>query len=171
MTVTAEDGTQKTYTVTVNRASGTVNPTLYSLTVVNGTGSGSFEAGTQVSIMANAAPQGEEFDKWTGDISGIDNVNAANTTLTMPASAITITATYRIIVANGNIETSALKAWTQNGILYINGLTPGEPWSVYNLTGSLIYTGIATDSETTLTLPGRGIYILKNSNFVAKIIN
>jgi len=113
----------------------------------------------------------DEKNKWTGDISGIANVNAANTTLTIPASAITITATYRIIVANGNVAASALKAWTQNGILYINGLTSGEPWSVYSLTGSLIYTGIATGSETTLALPGRGIYILKNSNFVAKIIN
>ena len=74
----------------------------------------------------------------------------------MPTSAITITATYRIIVANGNVATSALKAWTQNGILHINGLMPGEPWGVYSLTGNLIYTGIATGSETTIALPGRG---------------
>ena len=34
---------------------------------------------------ATTAPKGEEFDRWTGDISGITNVNAANTTLTIPA--------------------------------------------------------------------------------------
>ena len=32
-----------------------------------------------------------------------------------------------------------LKAWIINGTLYVTGLTPGKPWSVYNLYGQLIY--------------------------------
>ncbi len=38
----------------------------YTLTVVNGTGSGSYSAGTVVNISVNAAPPGKPFQGWTG---------------------------------------------------------------------------------------------------------
>jgi len=69
--------------------------TTYTLTINNGTGSGSYTAGTVVSISANAAPSGQTFDKWTGDISNVADVNAANTTFTMGSVDATITATYK----------------------------------------------------------------------------
>lgn len=72
------------------------NPTAstYALTVVNGSGSGTYAAGTQVAITAHAAPAGQRFDKWTGQVSGIANLDAASTTLQMPAAPQTVTATY-----------------------------------------------------------------------------
>ena len=36
----------------------------YSLTVTNGAGSGDYEAGTEVSIVADTAPKGKVFDHW-----------------------------------------------------------------------------------------------------------
>src|SRR5215467_9662852 len=63
-------------TVTANYTTG---PT-YSLTVNNGTGSGSYAAGTVVSIKANAAPTGQVFQNWTG--AAVANAAAASTTLT-----------------------------------------------------------------------------------------
>jgi len=71
-------------------------------------------------------------------------------------------------------------AWTQNGILYVDGLTPGTTWRVYSLTGALIYTGTATADKfpsiggagvVTITLPGRGIYIITNGSSTVKIVN
>ena len=71
--------------------------TACNLTVVNGTGSGQYENGTQVAIVANAPQEGQTFDKWIGDTTYVADVNAAETILTMPAAAVTVTATYKAI--------------------------------------------------------------------------
>lgn len=68
----------------------------YVLTVENGTGSGNFYNGQLVNIVANDPSEGEVFKNWVGDVSGISNPLQANTTLVMPNSAITITATYTV---------------------------------------------------------------------------
>jgi len=67
----------------------------FTLTVNNGTGDGTFTAGTVVNISADAPPAGKVFDKWTGDVSNVANVNAASTSITMPGANTTITATYK----------------------------------------------------------------------------
>ncbi|GHV53992.1 hypothetical protein FACS1894181_17890 [Bacteroidia bacterium] len=72
-------------------------PTAYTLTVNNGTGGGSYTAGTVVNISANTAPAGQTFDKWTGDISGIANVNNASTTCTMGSANATVTTIYKAL--------------------------------------------------------------------------
>jgi len=69
---------------------------LCSLTVNNGSGSGSYNSGKIVSIAANEAPAGKFFDKWIGS-AAISNPNLSLTTITMPESATEITATYKDI--------------------------------------------------------------------------
>ncbi|MCP3661024.1 MAG: hypothetical protein GY696_00785, partial [Gammaproteobacteria bacterium] len=69
----------------------------YALTVNSGSGDGSYTSGTTVTISANTAPSGKVFDRWvvnSGNPS-IASLTSANTTLTMPARAATITATYK----------------------------------------------------------------------------
>jgi len=65
------------------------------LSVVNGTGSGLHLAEDLVSIAANPPAQDKVFDKWTGDTAHVADVNAASTTLTMPAANVTVTATHK----------------------------------------------------------------------------
>ena len=71
---------------------GSGGSTSYTLTVVNGTGGGSFTAGTIVSIQANPAPAGEFFASWTG--ANVANPGQPQTTLTMPAANTQVSATY-----------------------------------------------------------------------------
>jgi len=68
--------------------------TLYNLTVNYGSGSGDYAQGTVVNISANDAPAGQVFDKWTGDTAYVGDVNAADTTVTMPEDNVSVTATY-----------------------------------------------------------------------------
>ncbi len=82
-------------------ASDTVDVTIdpaprYTLNVESGTGGGSYVAGTQVTITADAAPSGKVFDKWTSE-DGVefDNATSAETTIQMPAKNVTVTATYK----------------------------------------------------------------------------
>ncbi len=68
----------------------------YTLAVTNGTGSGSYAPGTQISITANTAPAGKVFDKWITNNGGtFVDVSSSSTTFTMPASDVTVTATYK----------------------------------------------------------------------------
>ena len=66
----------------------------FTLTVENGTGSGTYEADEEITITANEAQDGMVFDKWVGDVENVADVNASTTTIKMPSKNATITATY-----------------------------------------------------------------------------
>ena len=69
------------------------------------------------------------------------------------------------------INNEQLKVWVQNGILYVSGLTPGEQWGVYNLTGILVYTGAASGDKAEIPLPGRDVYIVYTATGAMKVVN
>lgn len=68
----------------------------YALAVTNGSGSGDYREGTEVSIVAKDSA-GFTFDAWIGDISTVTAADAESTTVTMPAADIALTATYTAI--------------------------------------------------------------------------
>ncbi|MCK9623136.1 MAG: hypothetical protein M0R47_21700, partial [Methylobacter sp.] len=57
--------------------------------------SGSYTNGAQVAITADAPASGKIFDQWTGDTQYVASVSSTNTTVTMPAQPIILTATYK----------------------------------------------------------------------------
>ncbi len=68
----------------------------YLLTVVSGTGGGTYAAGAQVPIKANPPVQGKVFDKWTTSNGGsFEDANSDSTTFIMPSNEVTVTATYK----------------------------------------------------------------------------
>jgi hypothetical protein len=79
-------------TVTATYGPAAPPPTQYTLTVVNGSGSGSYPVNASVSITANPAPAGQVFGSWTG--AAVANPLSSKTTLLMPAGNTTVTATY-----------------------------------------------------------------------------
>lgn len=72
----------------------------YTLTVVNGTGSGSFASGSIISIVADEPPVGYIFDKWVTESGVFADSTAAETTFTMPSGNVTVTASYRPLPVN-----------------------------------------------------------------------
>lgn len=90
-------------------------PPTYALTVNSGTGDGNYEENAQVTITADDAPAGQEFDGW--DINSgsptIADVNASSTTLTMPAGEVSVTATYKDIVNRVDHTNSPIVAITR----------------------------------------------------------
>ena len=68
----------------------------YTLTVNYGSGGGTYEAGKTVTITANDMGN-SRFSKWTTTTSGVGFVNtyASTTTITMPASDVTVTANFK----------------------------------------------------------------------------
>ena len=79
-----------------NSGSTDLTSKLYTLTVRNGSGSGSYAAGAQVIIIANDPTSTTEFSNWTVDPATVNiaSKNVTATVLTMPESAVTVTANY-----------------------------------------------------------------------------
>lgn len=114
---------------------------LYSLTVENGSGSGTdYIYGQVVEIVADAAPEGQEFYQWMGDVDYIVNVKDSITSVIMPASDITVTATYKtasedLPLFNWNMEAAnvvldeggASKDLTNSSLVTTGGIEPNPP--------------------------------------------
>jgi hypothetical protein len=73
--------------------------------------------------------------------------------------------------ANSTVSQAVpLKARTQNGTLYVSGLTPGQVWSIYAVTGQLLHHAIAGSGEAAVTLPAHGVYMVVSGNRTVKVI-
>ncbi len=149
-TVTVSSGATVTYaspTITLSpgftategssfRAISTNGMTTYTLTVQNGTGSGSgFPAGTMQGITASGSGT---FQNWTL-LSGsgmIANASAPTTTFTLAASDATVRANFAITNPNGDDDNDGLT----NGWEIAHGLNPSNPADAQSATsGGLTY--------------------------------
>jgi sialate O-acetylesterase len=74
---------------------------VYTLTVNGGYGSGTSQSNSILNLEA-AVVDGQIFDHWTGDTQTVVNVQAACTTLRMPALDVTVTAVYRAVDSVGD---------------------------------------------------------------------
>ena len=157
-------------TVTANY---TAVPT-YTLTVVNGAGSGNYAAGTVVPITANAPPTGQSFVNWTG--AAVANANAATTTLTMPASNATVTAnfaavpTYTLTVVNGTGSGN----YAAGTVVPITANAPPAGQSFVNWTGAAVAN--ASAASTTITMPAANTAVTANfsaatTNYTLTVVN
>jgi Divergent InlB B-repeat domain len=90
---TQENATEETPAAAAQAARAAA-PASQALTVNNGQVSGTAALGTLVTVTANAAPDGQRFAGWTGDIQILGNPSAATTTAIVPSTEVTITATY-----------------------------------------------------------------------------
>lgn len=95
------DAAASTTTATVTDADVTVTA-LYTIgrtvTVEHGSGSGFYKAGTVLTIMANADPQGMLFSRWTGNVEVLQDPYSRITVLVVPAADVAIRALYVDII-------------------------------------------------------------------------
>lgn len=143
--------------------------TNYTLTVVNGSGNGTYAAGASVAISANAAPAGQAFVKWTG--ATVASPTSPNTTLTMPATNTTVTAnytstgpvTYTLTVVNGTGSGS----YTAGSTVTITANPAAAGQQFKNWTGGTVAN--ATAPTTTLTMPAAATTLTANYTAAATI--
>lgn len=142
------------------------NVPYYSLTVVNGTGGGSYLPGTVINIGANPPPSGEVFANWTGY--AVANASASATTITMPATDVTVTATYsnapvsslfHLNVINGNGSGSYVAGSTVN----ITANSPATNQTFAGWTGFTVANAAAL--STSLIMPGNDVTVTASYQF------
>ena len=123
--------------------------TLYTLTVKNGLGTGSFVAGANVVIKAQEAGTNQEFVSWTVDPSDtvITDKNVSAAIITMPAKNVTVTANFKAKSSNGSSSGTGTSTGTNGG------------------TGT---SGQAKSTGTTVVIDKNG---LSNTGVVAAAVN
>ena len=87
----------KTVVVTYKAIEYNITVTYGKATIGAGSEISKAAEGTAVTLTANAVPSGKVFDKWEVVSGGITlaDANSATTTFTMPASAVSVKATYK----------------------------------------------------------------------------
>ena len=99
---------------------------MYTVTVNSGSADVTTAAqGATVTLTADAASAGKEFDKWIVDSGTItlEDVSSATTTFTMPAEDVEVTATYKDIVVTAiSIATPGKTAYTVGDSLDVSGM-------------------------------------------------
>ncbi|GAF88229.1 unnamed protein product, partial [marine sediment metagenome] len=141
----------------------------YTLTVTNGTGGGSYEEDDVAGISADPPASGKAFATWVGDIAYVADQLAAETTVTMPADDVAVTAAYVSAYTLTVNSGSGDGQYTAGTVVNVDADAPGTNLQFDAWTGdtggiadvdaaSTTITMSATDAEITATyravLPG-----------------
>ncbi len=139
----------------------------YTVTVENATASATkARAGEKITVTANAAPEGKEFDKW--EISGATlNSGEVSTCFYMPASNVTVKAVYKdksvtppgatkytITVTSGTASKATATAG-EKITLTANAAPTGKVFDKWVVTGATVAD--ATKATTTFTMPAANV--------------
>ena len=117
----------------------------YSLTVSNGTGGGSFGAGSIVTLTANSAPSGALFAGWTG--ATVASPSAATTSFIMPANNATVLALFT------NLPAPTISGWQFAGgtnLVFSCAAHPGRPWAFESSTNLVNWVSVGTNLSDAL---------------------
>jgi len=136
---------------------------LFSLSVESGTGGGQYEAGQQVGIAANTAPEGQVFDQWLGDVDHVANVNTPNTTVLMPAADVSVRAgyvdlpaeEYELTVTSG----TGSGEYPAGQVVGIAANMPEDDEIFDRWTGDVATVANVNNPNTTLTMPQGNVNI------------
>ncbi len=82
--------------ITITATYKSTSTETFVLTVNSGSGSGTYGVGEVITVIANQAQSGYEFEKWTGDTLYLSEIYNDTAKITMPNKAIAITANYKI---------------------------------------------------------------------------
>lgn len=126
-----------------NGTGGSGSNTLYTLTVQNGSGSGSYVEGAQPIIIANNPASGQEFDHWSvspEDVKIASTVLSASV-ITMPAKDVTVTAHYKVSSGGSGNTGSGNNSQRPNGS--VNSVTKNGTTVVIDKNG-LSNTGVVS---------------------------
>ena len=153
--------TSSTTTVTMPVQAVTLTATYkslyYPLTVNGGSGSASCTYQQQAAIAADAPATGMAFDRWTGDTDYVADVTAANTTVTMPVQAVTLTATYVNVYPLTVNSGSGSGSYTNRHPVAIEADAPTTGMAFDWWIGDIEYVASITSETTTVTMPNRAV--------------
>jgi hypothetical protein len=98
-------------------------------------------------------------------------VTATSVANSAKSDAATVTVISTGVISSSEMSSNPLKAWMRDGTLHIEGLTKGKVWSIYSLSGTLIYRSIATSAKADVQLSTpAGVYIIQSEDKRIKLV-
>ncbi|MEL7485856.1 MAG: hypothetical protein AAGJ87_01430, partial [Pseudomonadota bacterium] len=120
-------------------------PAQSTVTILNGSGGGVFDVGSVIAITSDAPLDGQEFAQWTGDTDTVEDINSAVTTLTVPETDISISATFSDLPG---FAWQSLREPSIGGRVDSIGISPHDPDLVL-IGGDLLGVGRSADGGET----------------------
>lgn len=164
-----------------------VIPDKHIVTVNNGTGSGSYAEGANVTITANAPESGKQFKEWAGTdglkfTSG--NATSPTATFTMPGKNVEVMALYKdteyaehtIKVNNGSADPAKAAAGTVIK-LTADAAPSGEVFDKWTVVSGNVKFANELSSTTTFTMPAENVEVTATyktvppRNYIVKVNN
>ena len=134
-------------------------PGTYTLTVNNGTGDGDYSESDIVPISADPAPSDKLFAIWTGDYSYLADRTQANTTVTMPADDVSVTAAYAwayvLTVNTGNGDGQ----YFAGSVVCVDADQAPTGMAFHQWVGDTSCVGDSHVASTTVTMPAQDVEI------------
>ena len=82
---------------------------------------------------------------------------------------LSITSTATITTELGNTENNQIQLYSTNNSIIAKGVTPQSVIKVYNISGQLIKSIVSSSQTEEITMPNKGIYIVKVNDLSKKI--
>jgi arylsulfatase A-like enzyme len=144
--------------------SGSAAYNFYTLTINGGSGSGYYyTSGQQIPISANTLAK-KDFTFWTGSTTSVASINAASTTVTMPAQNISLTSNYlnqlgwSTLTINGGSGSGAYN--NNQSVVITANPKPGNAFNQW--TGATQYLNNVAGATAQVTMPAQDITLTAN---------
>ena len=133
----------------------------HQISVENGSGSGIYELGSVVEIVADKHDTGFVFSMWTGDTIHLINPEASTTTLVMPFKDIELKANFEVApYFHLNVIRGSGSGQYQAGkLINVTSDPPASDSGFYQWQGDIQYLEEPRSPNTLLTMPDRNISI------------
>jgi len=134
-------------------------PPTYNLTVLNGSGDGSYTNAHVQEIVADLPPVWYEFDRWIGDTNSVDDVNAPTTTVAIAGAALSVEATYKALTFNISVSngSSSVSIATNAQVVTVYADPPAATNVFYGWAGDIATVEDITAATTTVVVAGADI--------------
>ena len=147
-------------------------PALFEVSVTNGTGSGEYAVGENVTIKANDPEMGKEFSQWSLKGLVIDDLTKPELSFVMPSNDVTATALYKDIAYEITLENClANKESAKYGemVTFTANEYQDQRFTKWNFTGVDTTKLDLTKSPITISMPANSIKVTAEYKDLYKI--
>ena len=148
---------------------GTLSYQWYSNTSNSNTGGTPINGETATTYNYSGGAAGQTYYFYVEVTNTIDD-GAGDASSTAASNVAMLEVETATIGININSQINPLKAWTNNGILYISGLAEGKTWKLYGTLGESVKQGIAGSDIVTVSLDLPGVYIIRTEGNAVKVM-
>jgi hypothetical protein len=141
----------------IDNATWTRKPS--TLTVLDGSGSGSYFIGDVVTIIGTNVTPSQVFEKWTGNVATVADVNSMTTTVFLLSEAVVVAANYKLRYDLTVTGGSGSGSYFGGQVIPVDATIPvGMVFDAW--TGDTEYLADPSRPDTTLVMPERDIAIV-----------